>query len=166
MNDILLDAAQSFNRISHTNYEFTISKPRKIIITSISADKGDFTHIIGLDHLKDVWQFISHNTKIKGKMFRDILNGKYTCQKLLNETSYLNKCIPKTFNSVTNKEYTISERISKVCQIDKLLDVAYTGAIYKWDLHRCNIMTSDGRNRKITINADYLFMCSITTKSK
>ncbi len=54
MSDILLTAAQAFDKLSHTNYQFIFSKNKKLTITSISADKGDFSHIIGLDHLNDI----------------------------------------------------------------------------------------------------------------
>lgn len=158
MSDILLTAAQSFNKLSHINYEFTLSKNQKIIITSMSADNGDFAHIIGLDHLNDIWQFASHNTKIKGQIFRDILDGKYTFQDLSEATCHLYDIIPKTYNSDTNNGYSVAERISKICRIDQLLDNAYNGTIYKWDKDKCKVKTQDGKERKITINADYLLV--------
>lgn len=156
MADVLQEAAQSFERLSKTNYEFTLSKKQKIIMSSLSASKGEFTHTFGLDHLDDIWQFASHNIKVKSQIFRDILKGNYTYQNLQNETVHLNDAIPKTYNSITGKEYTIDERIKKVGQIDKILDIAFTGELYKWDLSKCNVRMPNGQHRKMKIRADYV----------
>ncbi len=89
-------------------------------------------------------------------MFRDILDGKYAFQNLSENTCHLYEGIPKTYNNMTNSEYSVAERISKVCHIDQLLNNAYNGKIYKWNKNKCIIKTQDGRYRNININADYL----------
>lgn len=158
MEDILLKSALSFKKMLNDRYELTVSKRSKAFDIIISAQKEDFTHIIGLDHLKDIRELASHNSKAKGQIYRDILNGKLTFDILSAKTNYLNNKIPLTFNCETNKEYTISERISRTSQIDLLLDNAYSGRLYKWNKYNCNVKTLDGIFRQTKINADYLLV--------
>lgn len=154
--DILKKAALAFQKISDVNYEFVSSTGRKLVITSISVNKGDFTHIVGLDHLTDIWQLVSHNTKTKESVFRKILADKITYEYLSKNSANLLKKIPGTLNPYSQNEYTIADRISKVGNIDALMDSAYLGKIYKWNPNKCNVIMPNGKKRLVSIKADYL----------
>lgn len=59
------------------DYIYTLGDKRKNIkISIVSNKKGNFTHVFGLDHLKESPIVIGNNLKQKEKIFSNIVNKK------------------------------------------------------------------------------------------
>lgn len=157
MNDDLYKAAKSFESIANVNYLFTLGNSnRRIIVTTVSCNKSEFSHVVGLDHLKDIAEFSTHNTKIKERNFRDILSGKIKYSEIEKTSSYLHSPIPLTLNESTNKEYTIAERIKALSNVEEILDNAFKGEICKWNKNKSQVRINSNLTKRSTISADYL----------
>lgn len=155
MSDILYECAKSFDESTKYNFIFDIARSNKQIIINMNCAEEEFTHIIGLDHLRDMKMFSSHSSKIKISTFQRILSQELSFSDI-SQSKHFEESFPNTYNTATNSEYTITERISILQDIEKILDTAYMGKFYKWDASNANIKMPDGRKRRTNINADYM----------
>lgn len=162
--DVLQDAAKNFKSAANQNYELTVGNRKKkttFIIPSINV--SEFTHIFGLDHLTDIPFLETHNSTQKAAVFKRILSAKLSFQDIA-ASKHINTAVPGSYNHQTNSGYTISERIKALSNFEDILDNAYKGKIFKWDLKKCRIKIPNGKHRKVTIQADFLLV--IPTKNK
>lgn len=155
--DILRQCALEFDKISNYNYKFTAGKSGKTFQINLSCLQEDFTHIVGLDHLTDLRDFNTHKLSVKSSLFEKILIGEITYDDILS-SRFLDMPFRGTYNSNTNKEYTLSERIQRLLSIENLLDTAYKGKIYKWNNRYACIVKPNGNSRRVSIAADYLLV--------
>ncbi len=152
MEDILYKAALTFQKINEYDYNFILGNSRRqITITSASTVKGEFTHIIGLDHLTDIPIVTANSLWQKEVIFKNILKRKITYNHISGS---------KYINNVTNPEqtYDIQKRISMFQYADVTLDNAYTGNFLKWNVNKSNILLPSGKHTRSTILADYLLV--------
>lgn len=155
MSDILYECAKYFDESTKYNYIFDIARNNKRIIINMNCIEEEFTHIVGLEHLRDMKMFSTHNSQIKISTFQRILSQEITISDI-SQSKHFNEIFPNTYNSATKSEYTLSERISILHNIEKVLDNAYMGKIYKWNAANANITMPDGRKRHTHIKADYM----------
>lgn len=156
MSDILQECANSFLNVSQYNYSFIVGKKKNVTFQlNMGCSIDEFTHIIGLDHLKDIKYLSTHNCKIKSSTFQSIISGNIALKDIAISKFFYNT-FSCTYNSTTQKEYTITDRIKALKNIDILMDKAYNGSIYKWNSYKCRVITPKGIHRKISISADYL----------
>lgn len=159
MTDILKQCADIFNEHTKYNYIFTIGKRNKNKFQiNTKCLKEDFTHIIGLDHLTDIECFNTHKSKEKISNFEKIKHEVITMKTLQTQSDIFSMPIPATYNSQTKAEYTLTERITTLCDIEKHLDSAYKGKLFQWNLNKCNIYFPNGKRRYCKIKADYLLV--------
>jgi len=163
MSDALYDCAKSFNESIRYNYIFDVARNNKKIVINLSCLEEEFTHVVGLDHLKDIAMFSSHNAKIKSSAFQRILSHEISFSDI-SRSKFFNQKIPGTYNLYTQSEYTIGERIMSLQNIEKILDESYKGKLYKWSNVRARIQMPDGRIRHTNISGDY--MLAIPSKEK
>lgn len=156
MKDLIIECAQKYINASKYNYKFILGNKKRIEIhIDMRCSKDEFTHITGLDHLKDIKEIGGHNIKKKRSFIKDIVNGKINIDNLTN-SFYFNKPIKGTYNYETKKPYTIYERIDCLKDMFYILDNAYKGSFYKWNCNNsCKIL--NGKNiGKSFIEADYM----------
>jgi hypothetical protein len=155
MEDILYKAALTFQKINEYDYIFTLGNShRQITITFATTAKGEFTHIVGLDHLKDIPVVTAKTLRQKEAVYKKILKGKITYNHI-SHSQYI--------NSITNPEqsYDIQKRISMFQYADATLDNSYTGIFLKWNRNKSCITLSNGASIHSTIVADYLLVVPI-----
>lgn len=156
MSDILNEAANAFHKVQNYDYIYTLgNRKRKIVISVISNSKNDFTHIFGLDHLKDIPSVTALTSSQKSAVFRNIMKGNITFEDI-EKSKFLYAPLEKTLNLRTNKPYTIFERIQSLRNIEQILDSSYKGEFYKWDIDNCQVVVNGKENRYVKINANYL----------
>ena len=148
--DVLQQAAKSYQEASEYDYTFWLgTAKRKLTISILSTQPSEFTHVSGLDHLKDIPSVTGSNQSQKRAIFKEILRGKiqYTDIEhsifLLEEQSRAGQYI-----------FTIKGRIEELCHIKQYLDNAAQGDFYKWDSNRC-------QHRRLRIPADYVLSVPI-----
>lgn len=155
MSDILCYSAKSFDNAAKYNYIFCVARSQKQFVINLNCIEDEFTHIIGLDHLRDIRILSSHNSKIKISAFQRILSEELTFSDI-TKSDFFSQPFPQTYNSVTKSEYTLAERISVLQDIEKTLDKAYTGKLYKWNVKSAAIKMPDGKTRSTNISGDYM----------
>lgn len=156
MPDCLEKAAQSFDKVLKNRYELTVGNSKRSITLLIpSVDSSEFTHISGLDHLSDVSILDVHNSSQKTAVYKKILSGKIVFNDI-SASKILYSPVYGSHNFKTGSEYTIFDRLISLADFEGLMDNLYKGKVYKWNVKNCQIRLPNGRNRKCTINADYL----------
>lgn len=156
MSDILFHSAKSFDNAAKYNYIFRAARSQKQFVINLNCLEEEFTHIIGLDHLQDIRILSSHSSQIKISAFQRVLSKEITFSDI-SKSDFFSQPFPKTYNSVTKSEYTLAERISVLQNIEKILDKAYTGKLYKWNTKSAAIKMPDGKTRRTNISGDYMF---------
>lgn len=71
MDDLLFKAAEAYKELM--NYEYILiggTSKRKIIISILSSDADKFTHVCGLDHLKDIPSVTAKKSREKEMIFK------------------------------------------------------------------------------------------------
>lgn len=156
MEDCLKKLADSFLRAIQYDYIYTLGdKKRKIKISIVSNKRGNFTHVFGLDHLKESSIVIGNNIKQKEKIFSKIVDKKITMDDIKQDPN-LNSPIEKTWNELEQRPYTIYDRIILLEKFDEILDESGNGKIYPWNNSDCQVVTNEGVPRRISIEADYV----------
>lgn len=161
MSDILQEAAKAYIQLLGSEYTCVFgNKKRNKLFSIITNSKETFTHVCGLDHIKDKPIVIGRSAAQKTAIFRKILNEKISFSDIEN-SEYLYKNMSQKNNPVTNKPYNIYDRISHMCDLEEILDNAYksNGKLYKWDKNKIY-----GKNTKI--NADYVFVVPSANKGE
>lgn len=152
MSDILYDVAYSYKELMQYEYVLTGgTSKRKIIISILSSNEEIFTHICGLDHLKDIPSVVGKNVVEKKRIFKNILNKRITFETI-SKSKILNDVISKDEN---DKSFNIKTRIEHLTDIKKYFDEAYKGKLYRWNKKRANYTTS---KRHTQIDADYMLV--------
>ncbi len=147
------------NCLAVSQYEYKFSAGKKIgdtkfLITGINTD--DFTHIVGLEHIPSIKRAVQNSHKRKAQMFSKIISGLSAGFFKKDDFNAFVSPIKDTYNSQTQSQYTIADRISKTKDLMATLDRSFNGVIYRWDPQKCNIRLPDGKIRQCTIKADYL----------
>ena len=158
MSNFLYDAAMSFEYLRNHDFQFILGdRKRKIRISIISSDKLEFTHVVGLDHLKDVPSVIGKNSSQKKSIYSKIINREITDENIL-DSSYLYSPISKGMNPVTKDCYTIFDRIEHAAALHGYLLNGFKGKFYKWNRNKCRIQLPNGDICGTNIQADYLLV--------
>ena len=166
MSDLLNEAAISFSKSLEFDYLFKLgNKKRQILLSVISNNKSEFTHIFGLDHLDDIPIIKGHNSGQKEAIFEKILDGKIGFDDIKNSQN-LNEQIKGSYNFYTQKPYTISERLSGLKEFETILDNSYNGSIRRWNSTKCKVILPNGQSRKVKIPADFLLTVPSAGKEK
>ena len=151
--DILQQAAIAYQEVAEYDYTFWLgSAKKKITISILSAQHEQFTHVSGLDHLKDIPRVTSNNHVQTRAIFKDIVKGniQYTD---ISQSSFLLE--PQAKDGDT--EFTIKYRIEQICNIKQYLDNASQGSFYKWEVGNCQF-------RNTRVPADYVLAIPINDK--
>ena len=153
--DVLQQAALSYQEASEYDYTFWLGdKNRKLTISILSTHNEQFTHVSGLDHLKDIPKVTGSNTAQKRAIFKDIIRGKIQYTDIEQSAYFLE---PQSKDG--QYAFTIKERIEKLCHIKQYLDHAAQGEFYKWNVSRCQFRSS-------RIPADYVLAIPIDDKQR
>lgn len=156
MKDLLLKCAENFREVSKYNYTFVLGDGKRITINlNMRCSADEFTHVMGLDHLKDIDGLQSNNVNRKRSFFQNILNEEIVMADI-EKSVHINKPVSGTYNTQTNHEYTIKERIIALQDIEYILDNAYKGKFYKWNKSKSTKKLPDGRIQRSNITADYM----------
>lgn len=166
MSDLLSDAALSFSKSLEYDYLFKLgNKKRKILLSVISNNKSEFTHIMGLDHLDDIPVITGNNSRQKEAIFEKILKGKIIFEDIKGSQN-LNRHIKGSFNYYTNKPYTIAERLTSLQDFESILNSSYNGSIRRWNSSQCKAVLPNGSPRKVKIPADFLLTVPSKERAK
>lgn len=150
MPDILYDAAIAYSQIVKYDYHYILGDGnRKKIFSIITNEKDMFSHVCGLDHLKDIPKVTTNKSYMKEKIFKDILDKKITFLDIASSIHLYEKMSSK-INPNTHSFYNIYDRIVHLCDILNLLDNSDKGIMYRWKCH--------GHDRYSNIRADYVFV--------
>lgn len=155
MSDILYNSAKSFDEATKYNYIFYVARSQKQFVINLNCLADEFTHIMGLDHLKDIRILSSHNLSVKTSAFQRILSQEINFSDIV-KSDFFSKPFPRTYNSNTKLEYTLTERLSVLQNIGNILDRAHTGKLYKWDVRKATIEMPNGKTRHTNIDGDYM----------
>lgn len=175
MNDktiSLLYTAEKCKKFSDFSYEFVVGTKdgkakSKFIIDTVWFTKR-FTHISGLEHIRDIKDFyINENDSAADKdvkrhsafnkiMAEEITFGtiKDTSEIFYSEKSGYYK-LDGPLNPNTNERYTIEDRIVELNNIEDYFDNAFKGKVYEWK-----------ENNKTNIHADYVIAIRRNLTSK
>lgn len=161
MEDILYNCAVNYDDISKYNYTFVLgdSKNKITINLNMKCAIDEFTHVIGLEHLKDIEGLQTHKISRKLQFFQNILERNITMSDI-NSSIYIDKPNEGTYNDITQRGYTIRERITALQNIGDILDNAYKGKFYKWDKNVCKVQLPNKKWKQSHINADYMLCIS------
>lgn len=158
MNDqSLIDVANAFLALSDYRFNITVRRGQKELDFSVSASVGDATHICGLDHIPYIKSLCGNKIKSKSSILKKIADGtlKYSSFPISDQNDFT--CdIPKTFNPLTKKPYTLENRIETLKNLMTFLDNAYKGNFYDWKDSFQGIATPDKKTRYLGIKADYM----------
>lgn len=118
---------------------------------------GDATHICGLDHIPYINSLCGNNIKSKSSILKKIADGtlKYSSFPVSDQDSFTSE-IPKTFNPLSQKPYTLEDRIKTLIDLVPLLENAYKGKFFDWKVNYQGIKTPDNKYRNVGISADYM----------
>lgn len=119
MNNII-QAAQSFNKLTQIEYEIILGKKNHTVTLIVEFEKYHFYHLAGLQYLKDIHEF----DRDRESVFDDFLNNKLNYQNVENSSFYL----PPIENRINNLEH-----------LEEIFDSNDT--IFKYDPKK-NILTS------------------------
>lgn len=156
LNDVLNNLAEAYSNAMKYDYVYTLGNNKKqIIITAVSNEKKDFTHIFGLDHLKETPLIIGKNSTQKEKVFKKILNREIITNDIIGDSNF-DYPIEKTWNELENRPYSIRDRITLLQLYNDILDETGKGKLYEWNPFRCKVFTTDGISRIVTIKADFV----------
>lgn len=156
MSNFLYDAAISFEYLMNHDFQFILGdRKRKIRISIISSNQSEFTHVVGLDHLKDAPIVIGKNSSQKKSIYNKIINHEITDENIL-DSNYLYSPISKGINPVTEDYYTIFDRIEHATALHDYLINGFKGNFYKWNRNKCRIIFPNGGICGTNIQADYL----------
>lgn len=107
MSDILQKAAKAYNQLLGSEYTCVFGdRKRNKLFSIITNSKETFTHVCGLDHIKDKPIVIGKNAAQKTAIFRKILNKEISFSDIEN-SEYLYQDMSQKNNPVTNKPYNI-----------------------------------------------------------
>ena len=149
MTDILYNAAKSFKNLLKYDYHFVLGdSKRQKTFSIISNEKEMFTHICGIDHLRDIAAVTAKRLDEKAAIFKNILRKKIKYSDIVH-SKYLHTNMSNRNNPHTNSPYTIEDRIIHLSNIENILDNSFKGKIYKWTGGKTS-------NRNCKIQADYL----------
>lgn len=164
--DILQEAAKNFHNATGHHYELTVgNKKRKITFIIPSVDISEFTHIFGLDHLKDIAAIRTKNITQKSAVFKKILSNQISFSDI-SSSKYIKSKILFSYNYLTESEYTVEERIYALSNFESILDNLYSGRVFKWDPKKNNVKIPNGKQRKISIGADFLLVIPTANKNE
>lgn len=160
MPDLLSEIAENFKRATKYNYYILTGRKGEKFDIDLRCLKKEFTHIVGLDHLTDIKEFSTSDdeiskTKQKISAFQSILSGELTFSDL-SASSKFEIPFPKTYNPKTQSQYTLTQRIAALKNIELLLDSVHTGKLYRWKRTKSNITLKNGKKRQCSIDADYM----------
>lgn len=161
MSDILQEAAKAYHQLLGSEYTCVFGdRKRNKLFSIITNSKETFTHVCGLDHIKDKLIVIGKNAAQKTAIFRKILNKEISFSDIEN-SEYLYQNMSQKNNPVTNKPYNIYDRILHICDLEEILDnsCVSNGKLYKWTKKAVF-----GKNTKI--NADYVFVVPSANKGE
>lgn len=166
-NSTLKDLALLYDlKISKNKYMIYAGRGEKILKLRIHFNNDDFLHFTGLEHIPSIKSIVGKDNKKKRAFLKRIKNGHYTYDNFDQEDrNALFKKINKTFNPIENKEYTIEDRINKLFNIEQYLENVPKGALYKWNVSKCDILLSNGTSRQCSITADYLLTIPLEGKN-
>lgn len=157
MDDLLFKAAEAYKELM--NYEYILiggTSKRKIIISILSSDADKFTHVCGLDHLKDIPSVTAKKSREKEMIFKKILQKKISYD-IIAKSKYFNQPLS---TSSTGEVFNIKTRIEQTVNIKNYFDNAYNGSFCKW-----NKKNSNGSIiRRTNIDADYLLAVPTLTQ--
>lgn len=115
MPDILYDAAIAYSQIVKYDYHYILGDGnRKKIFSIITNEKDMFSHVCGLDHLKDIPKVTTNKSYMKEKIFKDILDKKITFLDIASSIHLYEKMSSK-INPNTHSFYNIYDRIVHLC---------------------------------------------------
>lgn len=161
MSDILYDAAAAFDAVSKYTYELHLgNKKRKVVISLLSSNESDFTHIVGLDHLKDIPAVTAKYIPQRIAVYRKIL-AKTITFSTIEPSQELFKAMSGSINPVTGREYCIYDRIALFSTFEALMDQAHTGKLYRWNLKNAKAAGTGQLTRFSNINLDYVLAIPI-----
>ena len=156
MSDVLYDAAAAFDAVSKYTYELHLgNKKRKVVISLLSSNESDFTHIVGLDHLTDIPAVTAATVPQKIAVYRRI-RAKAITFSTIEPSLELSKAMSGSINPDTGREYCIYDRIALFSTFEALMDQAHTGKLYRWNLKNAKAAGTGQLTRFSNINLDYV----------
>lgn len=156
MEDILYNAALTFSNVMKYDYIYTLGRKTVLKISVLSNRSYLFTHVCGLDHLKEPPVITANNEAQKKKVYKKILQKKITFSDI-QDSPDLNEFIKGTYNTASDSPYTIKDRIIMLEELECILDRSFTGKMYRWDKNKSSV-TAAYTQRYININADFLLV--------
>ena len=148
-NDILYDAAHAFSKMLEYDYHFILGdSKRQKTFSIISNEKDMFTHICGIDHLKDIPKATAKKSSEKIAILKNILSKKITYSDI-SGSQHLYETMSNKQNPITGSAYTIFDRISHLSSAESILDGCEKGTIYRWN-------NGPSGQRLSRIQADYV----------
>ena len=108
-NDILYDAAHAFSKMLEYDYHFILGdSKRQKTFSIISNEKDMFTHICGIDHLKDIPKVTAKKSSEKIAILKNILSKKSLTRTYQEANIYMKQCrISKIRLQVQRIQYSI-----------------------------------------------------------
>lgn len=148
ITNLLKKCIDSYYNACAFNYIYHL-KRKTYIVSIVSSDKDNFIHIFGLHHLKDIYNFTTKKKKEKNKITKKIYEEKITYDDISKSSFF---ATPINGTSKKYKSYTIEDRINGLAKYDAILDVSYTGKLYKWDKYKCQ------KYKGTKIDADFVLV--------
>lgn len=176
----MMSAAKAYENISKNIYNFSAQKRNgEKLAIQFRFFSEEFTHVVGLDHLPSVKVLTENKAKEKRIIFKKILKGTFNENNLKDsDLLLLSSPVSKYINPLTNKNYTIEDRIRTVTNINQILKIDDDAFIYKnWNSQHSKLradyvlsvkskenpteriyffafLSDDNRNKKMPINVN------------
>lgn len=152
-NDIIFQIAKQFSELK--DYDYTIvfgtkaGIPKQTITINMNCLSQRFSHIIGLEHIKDFEDFnIKDNLssfekdRRRSRIFNKVLAKDITLESLkqkskmfFNASTNEYYSFKNTVNPTTKKPYTIIERLNAIKNIESIFDTSLSyGKLYERNL--------------------------------
>lgn len=149
-NDIIFEIAKQFSELK--DYDYTIvfgtkaGIPKQTITINMNCLSQRFSHIIGLEHIKDFEDFnIMDNLssfekdRRRSRIFNKVLAKDITLESLKQKSNmFFNAStneyysFKNTVNPTTGKPYTIIERLNAIKNIESIFDTSLSyGKLYE-----------------------------------
>lgn len=167
-NHLLQQCANGFRETSDYQFKFLLEVPKSKdqISVIVNFQPEEFIHIVGIEHLPTIQKKANKKAAIKRSIYKEILKGNYPLDTLQQEDKVaLSHPIALSYNPATQQEYTITDRIKKLTDINSLFLNGFSGStpgrIYNWKASACKIQIPNSpykfRTSSIT-NAQYLLI--------
>lgn len=155
----LKKAADAYKMLTQYDYIFHLgNRKRKVMISIISNQEGEFTHVSGLDHLKDIDSLGLHSIPQKQRVFKKILSEEIKYSDI-EKSKYLYKPYMDGFNIARR----IKELGNIICYIE---ENSKDGKFYKWNQNYSRIPNGKCGFVQSQIKADYVLAIPIDEKCK